>query len=172
MCWKSFSTKRPQAKIAENDIEVIKFLVRDGDDNLYSPYKQSLYEIDCEKGIEEELAPIHRQDCYWAIDNGLHTYSVDCKIEITWSDIHIFSRDGKTHLDYWAGDYTLDEADEFGDVVVAICTIPKGAKYFMNKDGEVVSDRLIPEKVVAYLWDMFTLSRIKKTTFKREFHLD
>lgn len=66
------------------------------------------------------------------IGKGFHSYSMECETECSCNTIFIRSKER-----YNVGYY------EKNKIVLAKCTIPKGSKYLINRDGEIVSNRII-----------------------------
>ena len=69
------------------------------------------------------------------IGKGFHSYSMECRTDYTYNTISIFvyNKEG-----CYIGCYERNSK-----IVLAKCIIPKGSKYLINCDGEIVSNRII-----------------------------
>ena len=121
MCWDGLN----KPIVAEEDIKVFKICLKQTGKTLMSYFRTFVYEVGVEYsatfGIEiEDFGEI-------AIYEGLHSYSTECPIKF---DTYI----GKNRfIDY----YPPNES-----IVKVECVIPKGATYYENENGEIVSDTL------------------------------
>lgn len=134
MCW--IGNLKSVAKIAEKDIKVYK-IVTIIDHNLYSVFKNYKYRLGVEEKASLSISRLHKL----MITHGLHSYSEDCKIHDTCTEVNVIVKntDCMTCCMYTkVSTYTLCKLE---------CVIPKGAVYYCNKNGEMVSDRLLPIKV-------------------------
>lgn len=66
------------------------------------------------------------------IGKGFHSYSMKCGTEHSFNTIFVCNK-GRCHVGYY----------EKNQIVLAKCTIPKGSKYLINCDEEIVSNRII-----------------------------
>ena len=136
MCW---STKKPAVlKMAEKDIAVFK-VVEQVDEKLLSYCKGFPYEIG--KLYETRIGDRKVKCGRLCIEEGFHSYSNKCK----WKPL----------------DQITDTIHKvtFGNCVLAIdisilyehvkvnCIIPKGALYYENEHGEIVSDKIIIKEI-------------------------
>ena len=74
----------------------------------------------------------------WKILSGFHSYSMNCKIDLTRGYIRILRLDDNiVAIDCYEKDATC----------MLECVIPKDSVYFLNKEGEYVSDHILPLRV-------------------------
>lgn len=132
MCWRS--KKKPVLQIASEDIAVEKVLLGGEGCLMYSPaYTECCWvsgELKC-----EELGEVEKEkDCY-VVNEGFHS----CE-RITY--------DGKSGewMSFSRGEYVPIFMADDGEIVCK-AIIPKGAEYYVNEDGEYVSNML------QILWD-------------------
>lgn len=145
MCWKSKEKKTPQ--IAGEDIFVYKVMLQNPDTGRY---KSLYYGKDYEAGkiYTTYMVPIDAGPLFCAkyrimINEGFHSYNAD-KTEII-KDIYwrVNSKEVKNNCleRIYCYSYFLDY--EYREVVAVKCIIPKGACYYENELGEMVSDQII-----------------------------
>lgn len=134
MCW--IGDLSSVAKIAEEDIKVYKIAVII-DHHLYSAIREYKYQL----GIEEKANLSISRSYKLTITCGLHSYSEDCKIHDTCAEVGVIAKNSNylTCCTYSKGTAYMYCKLE--------CIIPKGAVYYCNRYGEMVSDRLLPIKV-------------------------
>lgn len=176
MCWTICQKKAPRVRIAKDDIKVYKILMVQKCDNDLCKYVAPYYEKFCyEIGkvySADKIEVIYNEDegfpCYF-IEYGFHSYSPDCNVDIFHSffygvynkTIRIYPRKSvKEGLDYWRDSL----AKEFG---IFEATIPAGSRYYINPNGEMVSNCLRVDKLVSLLKDVKATSVI--TPFKDYF---
>lgn len=134
MCWTSLKEFGiPQARTAEEDIIVYK-IVAVGVGGIYSYFQNFGYKKQKEYCLDGELIIDGTNDYYYSISNGFHSYSGMCKV---WVDAKVFivSVYSLTEKIYW--NYINNAT------VVAECVVPKGSTYYENKNGEIVSNKII-----------------------------
>ena len=71
------------------------------------------------------------------IGKGFHSYSTECGTDYTYNTIFVCDKKG-CYIGYY---------ERSSKIVLAKCTIPKGSKYLINRDGEIVSNRIIINSV-------------------------
>lgn len=130
MCWQARVIKDRYRQNAQEDIHVVKIVKRVGD-KFFSPYRNFEYHIG-----EISAAYIVKTEYNFGmvIEEGLHSYEGDSKIVYNDNRQPIITTSNKSFLGCW----TLNK------MVILDCIIPKGADYYVNSDGEYVSNRLIP----------------------------
>lgn len=120
MCWISEYT--PYVKVAKETIIVYKYLTK----NLKSPIQ--FYQYTRNKKVSEEiLSPIEGKkgkSNFWYIVTGYHS----CK-------------DVNSAKDYFAE--SLKYATGYMDFRLYKCIIPKGAIYYKNEYGHIVSNTIV-----------------------------
>ena len=133
MCWRGYSG----SKVAKRDIEVYKAMFKDG--KYYVPYFYS-------SSIAYEVGKLYKQNMdvqsggyLYRVEAGFHSYSM----EVTY-----VKRDRATNMygvwskvDKYFRGYYYDKL--LNNVHFVKCIIPKGAEYFENEDGEIVSNMII-----------------------------
>lgn len=136
MCWSG----KNERKIAKDDIKVFK-VVRG--DKKSSFFKSAYYHFIYRLGFVYSSRIRKESDLFDTtrikINNGIHSYSCDCKVAVTGGDyIFIRSCTNKETLDTFSK-YTLFYQEQF---YVLDCIIPKRSAYYINICGEIVSSRL------------------------------
>ena len=134
MCWKT--SKRPYKQVAHENIEVIKFIGKNLDEELITPYQKmpiTLNKACGEVSLEDEAKSITKH-------YGYHTYnphSIHFCIISGW----MFIRTNKQafDLDYWY----QQPSSVMKEMYLAKCVIPKGSTYYENEFGEILSSNLI-----------------------------
>lgn len=119
-------------RIALKDIKVKKLFLHTKD-KYVTPYRKFEYE----KGVVyKSKLKLHCPSIYeMYIDEGLHSYTDKTEID---SYASVDSHYNVKINGRWCSLYTF----EYNGVCVKECIIPKGSIYFVNKEGEVVSNRL------------------------------
>jgi len=85
-------------------------------------------------------------DYKWEINKGFHSYlKSKCYAKAHLDEANVFSRSGNWFKRWFSEDKLLDSTSitPYGESVME-CIIPKGAKYYVNEYGEVVSDKIKP----------------------------
>ena len=135
MCWSG----KNERKIAKDDIKVFK-VVRG--DKKSSFFKSAYYNFIYRLGFVYSSRIRKESDLFDTtrikIDNGIHSYSRDCKVAVTGDYIFIRSCTNKETLDTFSK-YTLLPEKQF---YCLDCIIPKRSAYYINNRGEIVSSRL------------------------------
>ena len=138
MCWSSKGkTIEECKKVAQKDILVRKIMVKETNSyGLYDSYFQhATYEVG-ETYNESNINNNHQIECRWmAIARGLHSYSPKCILRQPkyTSLLYVESIDGK---------HTLEIYSMRVGIVLVDCIIPKGTVYYVNEDGEYVSESI------------------------------
>ena len=138
MCWTSKTI--PVRRIAKNNIKVYKILYKVGNIIKSPVFNEFAWEIGVDFSISStRLYTVKSGELYY-IDEGFHSLKdVPIKKGFYWYT-------PKTN-------YMLFGIDEHTDTLFE-CIIPKGSAYYINSNGEIVSDHL---KIV---------KKYKKKTFK------
>ena len=146
MCWKSKEKKTSQ--IAGEDIFVYKVMLQNPDTGRY---KSLYYEMEYEPGkvYSTYMEPIDVgplcEKCRIMINKGFHSYNADKTEIVKGISMNHWSINSKETKDFWLdmiyGFSYLD--DEYKELVAVKCIIPKGACYYENELGEMVSDQLM-----------------------------
>lgn len=127
MCW--ISRQKPEARIAGKDIPVIKIL-KFNNYTLFSFH----YKFNYFKNRKYEINNLEINDysfiSYYTITKGFHSYSNDCKIIPLQSNFFKIIYNNK-YVDAYPTPF-----------VKASCIIPKGSEYYLNENGEYVSNSI------------------------------
>ena len=127
MCW--FTTKPPKEKIAKKDIKVQKILYEKSNGELFSPcYPYQNWKV-YKEGIKLKLSVKNIENCLYTIDEGYHSVK---KIVIQNDNCFTEGRFGRL------SNFMAKSA------LYRICNfiIPKGTKYYINIDNEIVSETI------------------------------
>lgn len=121
MCWSSF---HPIKKVAEKDIIVYKVLNVSGK----SYYKGFCYEKGKLYSLNKQLKITNLN----YIKEGFHSYSEGSSFcwNIFFNTLIVKSPSGLIYENYPKG-------------ILVRCVVPKGSEYYVNKLGEVVSNKII-----------------------------
>lgn len=127
-------------KTAEEDIMVIKFLRKDSDGNLLSPYFKHKYELD-KQAEKVTLMPEHGDDEEISVINdGYHSFEFPKRNEIN-------NHSPKEYILY----YDNGEMSAWSCVYLSespyVCVIPKGTQYYLNDEHEIVSETIIVKEL-------------------------
>ena len=136
MCWIGETVEEKTMKVASSDIRVRKVLNKDGDNVYSSPIskfytnKVFTWKMGCE--YKTQLSRTERSYGYFLINNGFHS----CQ------KIGMYKSKSKYIKYYWGiNSKSLIMRKNDGHVLCDF-VIPKGAQYYVNADGEYVSDRI------------------------------
>lgn len=157
MCWTTYKEELAKTRTADKDIKAFK-VCRPTDDpnyakpyyfNHYGDYKVGNTYFICADIFVRQIRPPHLHTCY-EIDRGYHSYNPE-KVSVSIDEnpmddaITLLRNDVKTPLHSYSVtrndngvkiDYFLLKRN----LVKVNCTIPKGATYYENENGEFVSD--------------------------------
>lgn len=141
MCWVTLNRENVQFKYAIEDIPVYKVVKK----SLLSYYENYSYILN-EVHVTELDSPSHTKYYYgaedWKIRSGFHSYSMDCKADLANSQTSLFVRILRPHDNFAAIDCYEKDA-----TCILECAIPKGSIYFLNEEGEYVSDHILPLRI-------------------------
>lgn len=139
MCWTT--SIRPQIKIATENIPVYKIVDKKGGFWFWSTFSSYYYGFiyKLHKRYSEKIGGIRdlRTGVY-AIDKGIHSY------HNTLTSIST-SKYGDRWIRSFNGEI-LDNYCRFGNVVRVQGYIPKGSKYYLNENGECISEQIVLTK--------------------------
>jgi hypothetical protein len=121
MSW--FTKTAPVKQVAEKDIEVFKFVLKD----LKSPMRLFQYGFNKSYTMNGEIKP-HGQ----FIEEAFHTYEVG-KVDVT------IANDGLYVRTLNGGGYKIINIDNFR---ILLGHVPAGTEYYVNEKGEVASKSL------------------------------
>lgn len=131
MCWISYD--KPEVKTAEEDIPVVKMLIKEGD-RLYSPVMGMGYILNIEY-FQQYLNLVEENDKY-NITKGFHSMSSNIRIEKKY--LSFFDT---TYLQFWSrkNNKLVWYFPIKKECVLARCIIPKGSTYCINDNDEYAS---------------------------------
>ena len=139
MCWTT--SIYPHIKLATENIPVYKIVDKTGGFWFWSTFSSYYYGFTYKlhKTYSEKLGAIHdlRTELY-AINEGIHSYH-NTLTKISTSK----------YGDKWVNDfngYILDNYCRLGNVVKVQGYIPKGSKYYLNENGEYISEQIVLTK--------------------------
>jgi hypothetical protein len=138
MCW---TGKLEDKRVADKSITVYKILAKRHNNTYVAPYMETIYEVG-EMYTISSLNPLKTAfGCSYIINKGFHSFDKNCTVcYLPNYSTSVFGADGffNCYITCWhAGDIA----------VIAKCTIPKGATYYRNYRGEIVSDTLIIDEI-------------------------
>lgn len=116
MCW--ISANKPEFKVAEKDITSYKIVYKAEKGKFRSMYFNKIYTPGKLESLKKDL--LFERTLSYLIYEGFHSY--EAKAEGV--------RKEPFHLSQ-------------SNVTFVRCTIPKGATYCVNEDGEIVSNKII-----------------------------
>lgn len=129
MCW--IGKKGPI--ILDKDMSVFKIVVNKGVD-IYSYYQSFLYQLN--KLYTTELDVQNANGSILLINRGFHSYSTKCSVE----KIDNYYITVHSTLDCYDNEICYDRS---AIILIQSCIIPSGSTVYINKFGEVVSDKII-----------------------------
>lgn len=125
MCWSAISIFDRIPKLAKTDIEVYKVVIC----GKYAPFQAYIYSINKEEPkIKMDVILPAR------IDLGYHSFSNKCRIKKVLKDVNIYF----PHKGYECIFGIIRPLENIHKAI-----IPKGSLYFINRAGEIVSNRII-----------------------------
>ena len=157
MCW---TGKIDDKKIAEKDI-VCKKIITHGNGKYFSYFRGMEYEFN--KLYEVELEMKVTESGHVLGNSGLHCYSNEIcvkrnerskELEVSYTSCE--DKFGEVCLGSYFRSPVYRKVDEgeckkvcsMANPVLVECIVPKGAMYFENNVGEIISDQLILTKIV------------------------
>lgn len=146
MCWNSTKPSNANPKVATKPIKVYKICRKDIDSRfLWSYYFKTLYAVGATYKLPTKISvreyPYSVIGTLFEIDGGYHSYSRE-NTYIEQKYRYSFYVVSKTDyiLDCYKVDIVNKQKEE--DIVKVLCTIPEGATYYENDNGEIVSDQI------------------------------
>lgn len=141
MCWIS---NKAEKRVAKEDIKTFKVGIKMGDNNFRSYYYNHYY-MPLQK-YETEICVVYIEGEI-SITKGFHSYNPKfCRVALDinpwrtrWSVLCEVKGKGGALLDWYIG--------FINTLFIAECTIPKGAEYYENEFGEIVSNQIIIESI-------------------------
>lgn len=145
MCYKGSCFISKKARLAKKDIKVFKFAI-EAPSGKVVPYFFSNRSITCYEEGKEYTSKIYY---FYGINNnlvieeGLHSYNK----KLCWYKRNSGSYYIDIHSLFISPDMYFD-IREGVKLLKLDCHIPKGATYYINLSGEMVSDRLVIDKII------------------------
>lgn len=131
MCWVSYCINNMNKHIAKKDTKVYKVAMKGCTDVAIAPYYINFeYELGITYGKLESLKPTYFPHDECRINEGFHSYRTFERI--------LKVKSFKSHPLYKA-------------LAVYMAIIPKGAEYYVNEKGEVVSNQLKIIELLTFL---------------------
>ena len=133
MCFIGIKPPGNISNITEEPIEVYKVLRKNSLGELYAPY---IYGFNYMLGkiYETTIEFLDISERHIKIGKGFHSYSKECISTLNTEWVGVASITGGTKL--------LGFVISIRSYTVVKCIIPKGATYYENKYGEIVSNKL------------------------------
>jgi len=138
MCWKTKKCIKPH--IADKDLHVYKICLRHYNYGAL-PYYQTASEF-YEEGetydADQPDKPCPSQefdDCIYEIYRGMHSYSCKCQIKL-------YGEIPSNVCPYIDGGGYLGHYNIKLNLLLVLCSIPKGTTYYVNENGEYVSESI------------------------------
>lgn len=151
MCWIGTKDNEIEMQIAAEDIPIFKVVECKG--CIFSPY---YYSIGVTYILGEEYRTgmkIRTVEDYMVVESGFHSYSrQDCFYADIGYGISIYLRNSRAKEEKKDGDWCLINRFDYtpyDEIVVLEGIIPKGSCYYKNDNGEIVSDRIVLNGVLA-----------------------
>lgn len=130
MCW--YRASLMLSLTAEQDIPVFK-VVNYSDDVIKGWYYPKVYQLgELNKGIT--ILPRYSDNHAMIIEEGYHSYSMDCRAVVRYRFINVIFCLDKVHT--YPREYNMIPKIVKG-------YIPKGACYYLNPNGEYVSNKIV-----------------------------
>ena len=131
MCWKS--KLMPQKLVAKRDIPIVKILAPNMCAYFFRGFQYDLNKRYLTKLEKPKWNLLHDN---YIINHGFHSYSKKVKMAIDEDYIHVFYPSCGVYMTVYSS---------VANIVNGI--IPKGSHYYLNDDGEYVSDSIIITKI-------------------------
>jgi hypothetical protein len=137
MCWNG--DNRPI--VSKKDIPVFKIgLQKKSSKKIYSYFQFMEYELGMTYKSNINIIDYDRwfRPDFISILEGLHSYSMDVDV-VKYGGLYIKTVIKRNGNDKLLERYSINKIDEY-NLVIMDCIVPKGATYYINEDGEVVSN--------------------------------
>jgi len=149
MCWES---KELKLLVSDGNVKVFKIcLVSENGNNYFSYLYRFKYILNKEYHTELNIKKVITGGLNYG-NEGFHSYSAEhCKAENGWSDMMTHYAMSVLSKNRNIGIYFVRR----NKLPLALINgyIPKGAKYAINADGEIISDSIVLTDVVRTLSD-------------------
>lgn len=152
MCWSTKDISRTTPLVSNGKVSVIKLVKRNDDGSFFPVYHPEFrYEIGkvakCDKKCKGRIIK-DKSDPEYRIDNGLHSYikgEVELYSDWLFTELRFLIRTTNSTKE----DINMRVLGLFyfnPNLIVMECTIPENMQYYVNRNGEVVSEKLMPIK--------------------------
>lgn len=149
MSWVAYDKAYVEPKTAKDDMLVIKFLLKNSNGDLISPFAHYKYEL----GKQTEKISLFVDTFFspaYSIRLGYHSFEYPKKIKekdtLSFADCLLhYSRFSKKKTVVWTKVYNSEAP--------YVCVIPKGAQYYLNDKHEIVSETIIAKEPFMYQWE-------------------
>ncbi len=145
MCWFG---DRNDKRVAKEDIRCKKVFYRTPGYFKVKRYVSPVFKAPYKQGDTAiSKIGIHLGTGYWMIDQGIHCYNmkkVEVERSMSESGERLIAKRPLSTKVYGANYQCVHYGNDIGmQVVLVECIIPKGAIYYENKSGEIVTEKLI-----------------------------
>ena len=144
MCWTATTGKEYEEYIANNNIPVMKLVNIAPFNTIYSYFRDFEYELNHIYRVDNFGLDIEVIANVIYIKRGFHSYSTKIKIEKATKVRNGFEgiivRHESIIVDTLPANCYVHTLKT--NLAIADCIIPKGAHYFLNNNGEYVSDKI------------------------------
>lgn len=148
MCWFTLDMAYSKPKTTEEDLTVIKFLRKNSNGDLLSPYYKYKYELDQQTEKVPLIAEYNVSEAFSpevpVINKGYHSFEMPKRIE-----------SNKHSIEEYTLHYDKDEKSTWTCVFLSeapyVCVIPKGTQYYQNDEHEIVSETIIVKEPLMFL---------------------
>lgn len=139
MCWATSNSNNFIRNVADNDLTVYK-VVKIVNGTIISYFQDYNYEFNklYKTTLNTNIVPYNGVDLLY-IDRGFHSYLVN-KDLIKWMHFEPY-----TEIVFGTDSYVLD----FFTKIIE-CTIPKNSIYFINEFKDVVSNKIILNRIINF----------------------
>lgn len=133
MCLYKLKSQPTKHRVANRDLVVYKVVYLNTLLNIYrSPYRGCTYNLDSTYRAKMDLPEYHELENKWIIEKGLHAF-----LTIPGAEKKIVA------ITKIRGEYTYIPAQLY----ILKCIVPKGTKYHLGYNSEIVCEQLKVEKV-------------------------
>lgn len=137
MCWTSYKT--PVSQIADSDINIFKIVrkthIAERSKSLFYNFEYNLKEpYSLSEKLEVDARLHFNNSREFIINEGFHSYHPKVYLRISPYIVEVLVSRYEFHIGW---------IPYSNDLVIAHGIIPKGSQYFLNSNGEYVSNRII-----------------------------
>lgn len=148
MCWTTIC--KPKKIKAEEDIVCYKFLFSNPEKyNKAVPYYRSLFAYNLDKAQQvridiniTELTFLNDETRAYECHEAFHSYGGECHLQHSMG-IAMVTYEGHPVGCYFTNDEYINPFQSTESLYIHKCIIPKGAVYYKNEKGEIISSDII-----------------------------